>query len=311
MQEVLVSRLTSVARILRSSTPGFFTCRFLALAIALACVAGQQLPAEVRIPPVPPNNYFVADYANVLEPEAFTRLGQAQKPAFEQHGTPIIVAVIWRRADYGGGHLSIEDFARQWFNLWRIGTMDAGAAGANKGILLLVCVGDRQARIELGAQWDARWNAECDRIMREDIIPEFKQGRYAEGICQGTEALARLAASDPAGPPPAALLGQLPNVANQYVREPLKQNGNPWGWGWSLLLILGGAVVLVVGLVRQEKFLIWLGFIALLTGISWVALAVLVGAMVKSQGGSRSGGSFGGYSGGGGFSRGGGASGSW
>jgi uncharacterized membrane protein YgcG len=100
-------------------------------------------------------------------------------------------------------------------------------------------------------------------------------------------------------------------VANQYVREPLKQNGNPWGWGWSLLLILGGAVVLVVGLVRQEKFLIWLGFIALLTGISWVALAVLVGAMVKSQGGSRSGGSFGGYSGGGGFSRGGGASGSW
>jgi len=289
------------------------------LPIALSILCGQDLGAEVRIPSSPPDKSFVADYARVLDPKAYTRLGQTQKTAFEQHGTPIIVAVIYRRADYGGGGISLEDFAKQWFNVWKIGTLDAGDKGANKGILLLVSIGDREARIELGAQWNDKWNAECERIMQQAIIPEFKQGRYSEGICRGVEELARMAGQDPAGPPPRELFGQIRDTANQYVREPLQSNGNPWAWGWSALLIGGGIVLLLVGVVTQRKPFIWAGVILLLLGISWIALALLAAARSKAgrgsgSGGGSFGGSFGGYSGGGfsgGFSRGGGASGRW
>lgn len=288
--------------------------------IALGCIFGRDLWAQVRIPPLPPDNSFVADYAKALDPKAFARLGEAQKTAFEQYGTPIVVAVIWRRADYGGASLSIEDFAKQWFNVWRIGTLDLGAQGANKGILLLVCLGDREARIELGAQWDSRWNTECERIMQQVIIPEFKQGRHTEGISRGVEELVRMAGQEPSQPPPRKLFGQVRDTIDrsvgEYVREPLQRNGNPWGWGWSAVLIVGGIILAGVGLVRQQKPLIWCGVSLLMLGISWVVLLGLAAARAKGSGGdsSWSGGSFGGYSGGGfsgGFSGGGGASGSW
>lgn len=287
--------------------------------ITLACIVGRDLRAQVRIPPVPPNNSFVADYAKALDPKTFARLGQAQKTAFEQHGTPVVVAVIWRRADYGGASLSIEDFAKQWFNVWRIGTLDLGAQGANKGILLLVCLGDREARIELGAQWDSRWNTECERIMQEVIIPEFKQARNTEGICRGVEELVRMAGQEPSQPPPRKLFGPVRDTINrsvgEYVREPLQHNGNPWGWGWSALLILGGMVLAGVGWMKEQKLLVWIGISLLMLGISWLVLLLFAAARAKGSGDSSwSGGSFGGYSGGGfsgGFSGGGGASGSW
>lgn len=46
------------------------------------------------------------------------------------------------------GHLSVEQYARQLFDHWGPGFKDR-----NYGILLLVSVGDRKARIELGAGW--------------------------------------------------------------------------------------------------------------------------------------------------------------
>src|SRR5262245_48461559 len=115
--------------------------RFARIGLALApllFLGAGRLSAGVRIPPVPPGNSFVAGYAKDLKPEASERLGRVQKTAFEQYGAPIIVVVITRRADYGGGDATIADFARQWFDAWRIGTLSAGPNGANKGILLLV-----------------------------------------------------------------------------------------------------------------------------------------------------------------------------
>jgi hypothetical protein len=89
-------------------------------------------------------------------------------------------------ADVVGFTGTIEEFARRWFNSWGIGTLNApSGARANRGMLLLVSVGDRKARIELGADWGRGANGYSQSVMAASIIPAFKRGDYSGGIAAG------------------------------------------------------------------------------------------------------------------------------
>jgi uncharacterized protein len=187
----------------------------------------------------------------------------------------------------------METFAMLLFNQWGIGHVKIGRQILNHGILLLVSTGDRKARIELGAGWGHEKDAECRRIMDEQIVKRFKAGDFSSGILAGVESLEKLARGFKIPKPPRpwwhyalAAIGILTIVS-------LVRNGCR-GYGWSLLAAVFGAVfglpLAIIGV---------LAFLGRATGSGG-------GGGVFSGGGGFSGGSFGG-----GFSGGGGATGSW
>ena len=113
-----------------------------------------------KIPPAPAKDGvgdFTHDYNGLLTPNDVSQIAAHQKEAFDNHGVPIIVVTIHRMAQYGYQGDDIQTFARQWFKKWQI-----GSGSSNEGILVLVSVGDRKARIELGAGWGRRWDAPTD-----------------------------------------------------------------------------------------------------------------------------------------------------
>ncbi len=268
-----------------------------------------------QIPDVPPDASFLNDYGGIVHQSEYNRIGQAQQTAYEQHNTPIIVVTIPSMAAYGYTDTSIEGFAMQWFNKWKIGTLNRDQDGANKGILLLVSVGDRKARIELGADWGRKWDPYCQHIMDRQIIPQFKQGNFSGGIAAGVEQLSQMASLGPESVPPTpTAMEQLTHRVSS--NEPLTPASLiPASFAIIMLLAGVGLIVLSIFFPNQRKYLLIAGFaliaLALLTWVILVIIAIILGRKDGGSSGFGSGGfsSGGGFSGG--FSGGGGASGSW
>ena len=320
-------------------------CLLRALVVCWAVVS--QLPAaEVSIPPVPAINgsgEFVQDFASLLMPapaEMRARVFRAQQTAMEDHNTPIILVTIHRMAAFGYSGEEIQPFAQQWFNKWQIGTLNNSAGGHNRGILLLVSVGDRKGRIELGADWGTRFDGTCRQIMDNVMIPHFKRGNYTAGIAAGVEALGKMATVGPGGDSESLGFGSA-RTRRGSGSGLLRYSFFPKAI--FFILIAAGLGLIVLGLYTgsgpdasagKKKIRFWL----ILAGVTMIVtsfftfllvflflwlffclplkllelLISLLGFRVRFfSGGSSSGGSYsgGGYSGG--YSGGGGASGSW
>ena len=267
------------------------------------------------IPPLPEDRNFIQDYADILSPAAESQIGVLQKESFEKANTPIVVVTIRSMGEYGGQGVPIERFAMEWFNRWGIGKVDPDGRLYNQGVLLLVSVGDRKARIELGADWGRRWDGYCEQIMSGVMVPEFKNGRYSEGVEKGAVALAAMAKLGPGAEPPRTSVVE-------KLKEELRRAGNshprysPLRTDIVLLLTAIGAVLIVVAFFRpsgERKALLITG-VGLIAGVWFLWLGLLVAyALLRGRRGGGGGGGFssGGGFGGGGFSGGGGASGGW
>jgi uncharacterized protein len=71
---------------------------------------------------------------------------------------------------------------------WKIGDK-----ALNNGVLLLVAVGDRQSRIEVGYGLEGALNdAKVGQIQDEYFIPYFERGDYEQGIWDGYKAVMRV-----------------------------------------------------------------------------------------------------------------------
>lgn len=65
-----------------------------------------------------------------------------------------------------------------------------GQKGKNNGVLLFIAIDDRKLRIEVGYGLEgALPDALCGQIIRKEITPYFKQGKYYEGIDAGVNAI--------------------------------------------------------------------------------------------------------------------------
>ncbi len=315
----------------------------LLLAVLLGMAASSAGHAG-EIPPVPAidgSGEFVHDLAGVLYiqdvPEGHHKtIYDAQKTAFEEHDTPIIVVTIHHMATFGYEKEDIQPFAEKWFNKWQIGTLNKSVGGHNRGILLMVSVGDRKGRIELGADWGRRFDGTCQQIMDNVMIPHFKQGDYAAGIAAGVEALGKMAAAGPEGA--VSDFGGKSRGSRGGRRDGIASfSWFPW---WGVLLGIGLGVVLISFGARRQSYqdlegkrysevtsmtLVYIGaaviVVSVVTPLLCLILVFLImlagkgdktwGETLFSGGG---GGGSGGYSGGGfggGSSGGGGASGSW
>ena len=274
---------------------------FLAAVVALL-LTSPCLAAD--IPVLPAASEYVHDYANLLDDAAEAEIQELSETVFEETGTPLVVVTIQRVRDYDSH--KIERLASSWFDEWGIGTLGE-EGGTNRGILLMVAVFDRKARIELGDDWGRRWDQYCQGIMAWDIVPSCKAGDHAEGIRAGAQALARMSRLDPTEDPPRQVLRDGALLAGRFSIFPPKI---------AILLLFAGIAAVLGGLLTRSDhapYLVGLGVLLVLIGaFTYVTgLLVLVGLKMSGRSGSRSSYSSGGGGFSGGFSSGGGATGSW
>ncbi|MCP4444462.1 MAG: TPM domain-containing protein [Myxococcales bacterium] len=261
---------------------GWWTRFCLIVAVALtATMVSTSTSAQERgegylFPEIPEEREFILDNADLLSGSDDVAIREIADTLLTDKAVPIIVVTIPSLAAYNA-YGGIESYARDLFDEWGI-----GLAEWNYGILLVVAVDDRKARIELGADWGQSKNGDTDTIMNTLIVPAFKRGDYSEGIAAGVRGLDAMA-RDLAIPSP-------PKPAWYY----------PTIIGLGLL-----AVFTFVSLYRRGAsgwaWVFWAAVFA-------VAFLILRAAASSSSSGS------GGYSGGsfgGGSSGGGGSTGSW
>ncbi len=269
------------------------------LVIGLLLATAIPTPAQ-QIPPVPRNQSFSYDAAELFDAATLRRIREIQREAFETHQTPIIVITIKSMAQYQWTG-AIESFAKAWFDAWGIGSREN-----NRGILLLISTGDRSARIELGADWGRRWDNFTLQIMDNRIIPEFKAGQYGAGTIAGLEALLEMARLGPEAAPPEQTMMNQVNQAWQS-NEPLTPvSPIPARIGIPMIAIGLLCLVLAIFFPDWRKLLLWIAGVLIIGSLALWVLVVIFGLINRGRGGYGASGGFGG-----GFSGGGGASGRW
>lgn len=266
--------------------------------LAVLALFTASVAAAGGIPPPPDGEDYLLDEAGLVGTADEAKLRALQETALRSYNSPLVVVTISKVSDYG--EPSVEALATRWFNAWQIGTLGL-EGGANQGMLLLVAVNDRRARIELGADWGHDWDDHAQRIMDGTIVPRFKQGSFSRGIVDGAEAMLEMAKLGPHSQPPGDFLERKVRPLCKYsLLDPTP---------FLVMMGLGLALVLlgVFGKTNSSGLLIGAGIaLILFAAFSYLVLALLLVVFGRR---GRGGGGGGGFSGG--FSGGGGASGSW
>jgi uncharacterized protein len=222
----------------------------------------------------PPLTGRVVDDAHLLSPAARERISGWLAGFEHDTGRQVVVATI--KSLQGA---TIEDYGYQLGRAWGIGQKDK-----NTGAILLVAPTERKVRIEVGYGLEGELtDAISSTIVNQELLPQFRQGKYEAGILAGTAAILRTLGWKGAG---AAALPPPPRPAPQ-----------------------GG----VLSLVPFLLFFVMIGFFIWRARRHGIAHGsgmgpFWTGAMLGSMGGGGFGGS---SSGGGGSFGGGGASGGW
>lgn len=251
-----------------------YTRKIIIFAVFFVLVAAKSLLAAFPQP-----TGYVNDFANVLDSETKNYL-EATTRAFEKEsGNEIAVATVTSLDD-----APIEDYAVRLYEKWGI-----GKKGKDNGVLILVAPNERKMRIEVGYGLEGIINdAKAGRIIREKMIPYFKEGNFSAGVLNGTLTTIALIAKGQNINFDFKTAGAIP-----VYNSPAKTKKGPLNKIFSVL------------------FLIFMGY--LFIRHPWLFLFFLASRGGGVGQGSRSGGfSSGGFGGfGGGMSGGGGASGSW
>jgi len=186
---------------------------------------------------------------------------------------------------------NLEDVANRLFQQWRLGQKKL-----DNGVLLVVFVGDRKLRLEVGYGLEGVLpDAEASQIIRAAIAPRFREQRYAAGLEAAT--LAVYERIKPGSTPE-----DLKRAAESSQRRRDGASPNLY------LLILFAFVVLTVGGLAWDASH-QRGYTAGRRG--WTPSSGGWYGGGWGGGGFGGGGGDGGFSGGGGSSGGGGASGDW
>ncbi|MCA9291125.1 MAG: TPM domain-containing protein, partial [Phycisphaerales bacterium] len=150
----------------------------------------------------PAEGAFVLDAAEVISPEDEQAIRDIAAAVLAETRTPIIVVTIDSMTNHWpGGPVMIETFARILFDQWRIGHATIDGEVHNRGILVVVAVNDRKARIELGAGWGRGHDGAAATIMNAILVPAFRAGTYGDGLLRAVAALGDLARGRPTGEP--------------------------------------------------------------------------------------------------------------
>ncbi|WP_139539595.1 TPM domain-containing protein [Klebsiella spallanzanii] len=289
-----------------------------------------SFPLFAEQSPIPNLHQQVTDLTGLLTSAEQQALNQRLENLEQKTQVQVAVLVV-----PGTGEETIEQYATRVFASWKLGD-----AQRNDGVLLLVAWQDRQVRIEVGYGLEGTLtDVQAGQIIRNMIVPAFKQGELAAGLMQGSEGISTVLTQGelPQGEdatPPAMSLPVPPLFLILIwccVLYYFIINSEPA----DLLLLITGACIGGVGLVFLNFPNPWIMMVMTCCFVTPFAIPLLLfvtlpfnqtlrkkflggsghGQSGRGSSGSNSSGnsnsSDGGFSGGGGSSGGGGASGRW
>jgi uncharacterized protein len=257
----------------------------------------------------------VVDQANIIPDDREAAMVQQLEQLQRATSRQLVVATVSSLE----GH-DIQDYAYRLGRHWQI-----GQAGADNGVVLLVAPNERRVWITVGYGLEGiLTDAFTGQVVREQILPRFRENDYPGGIEAG---VARLV-SQLAAPPEQA---EQQAIEAERARE-RERSGGGGGAGIvviAILIIFGIPFLLAVigsaGSRRRSRVSPWGRDYDRNDGadVGWVVAGAVLDAFLSGRGGGSSGGSWGGgggsswggggggFSGGGGSFGGGGAGGSW
>ncbi|HEU0016006.1 MAG TPA: TPM domain-containing protein [Longimicrobium sp.] len=162
----------------------------LAVLLMAAPLGGQTLPEE-------PGD-GIADLAGVLSPAQEGSIRALMDSLRAAPGVEMRLLTVPSVAAHGGSPDAREAFATQVYNAWKL-----GYGQRQDGVLVLLSVQDRWARIELGDGVPPEQDARMQQVMEGVMVPRFRAGDYSGGLVDGVMAIAR-AFRGPAAPAPAS-----------------------------------------------------------------------------------------------------------
>jgi uncharacterized protein len=245
-------------------------------------VGAQELPPELTRP--------VNDFASVIDAESATQMEALIRSLQQASGDVVVVATVETTQPS-----DIREYAVKMFENHGHGI---GQQGKDNGILVLVAVKDRTARIEVGYDLEQFiTDGFAGETTRQVMIPYFRRGEYGAGLLAGvSRIIGRVAEGRNV-----TLDGVKPERSRR--REPATGTGGTAFIGLFIAFIVINAIV---GRLRRRRRGYW--------GGGWGGWNSGVGPFGGGFGGGfRGGGGFGGGFGGfgGGRSGGGGGGGSW
>lgn len=138
---------------------------------AVLLLAGPEYPKQTGL---------VNDFAGVLSVSVKSKLEDSLSVLQKSKNFVLVVVTVPSLEGQ-----SIEQYTVGLANKWAI-----GEKGKNNGIVFLIAPGEKSVRIENGYGAEGTLtDIESKFIMEEKVIPLFKEGKMAEGIAAGTDAL--------------------------------------------------------------------------------------------------------------------------
>ncbi len=236
--------------------------------------------ADAGMPAFPALTGPVVDGANLLPADAAQALNDKLRAYDQQSGNQLVVVTVQTLDGY-----PIEEWGYQLGRHWGLGDKTK-----NTGALLIVDKDDHRLRIEVGYGLEGTLtDAMSDDIIRNTIVPKFKQGDYPGGISDGVD----------------GIIGVLNGGDTPAQQSQRRHDDHSNLFLMIFILFIVFRVVMAGFFARRGNGLF---------GLWWLLGGFGGGWGGRSGGGGWGGGGFGGgggFSGGGGSFGGGGASGSW
>lgn len=158
-----------------------FLYKFRSALIFLFCVVCSFhaiAQTDEELPPLPNPPRLVNDLAGVMSGEETQQLEDKLVVFDKTTSTQISIVTLQSTGAY-----EPAEYGTALFRKWKI-----GQKGKNNGVLVLAAIKDRKAYIITGYGLEgALTDAVCGRIVREEMAPRFKQGKYFEGFSAASD----------------------------------------------------------------------------------------------------------------------------
>lgn len=152
---------------------------------ATSMVFGQKTkPPFIKNRPEPAR--VVNDYGHFLSKPEVSYLEKELVAYWQRTGNALVIITLPSLTDARSGvEYSIEEVALLYFNKWGIGDKIK-----NNGVLVMLTQKPRSVRIATGKGLeDILTDADCLRIINNNLAPQFKNGLFFLGLKEGTEAI--------------------------------------------------------------------------------------------------------------------------
>lgn len=133
--------------------------------------------------PEPTNNFFVNDFANVIDDEVEIELQAIGEDIYKQTTAQIVVVTVDSLDGY-----AVEDYALELGREWGV-----GSAEADNGVVLLMSVNDRQVTIQVGYGLEGCLpDGKTGGILDTYAVPHLRNDNFSTGLANAYKAIANV-----------------------------------------------------------------------------------------------------------------------